>query len=90
MTTLYKIIPVAPLIGNLSELGEQLLLSARYSNDQSKIIKCINHPQERITSMFKVGFNYQTLLSTCDTLTKEQSLTKMQLPEWSTEMTSDL
>ena len=90
MNNLYKIIQTSLLSGNLSPLGEQLLLSARYSNDKTKIIKCINHPQERITSMFKVGFDYQSLLASCETITKEQSLVEMQSPEWSTVMTGDL
>lgn len=90
MDTLYKIIPVSVLSGNLSALGEQLLLSARHSKDRKKIVKCINHPQERITAMFKVDFDYGVLLSSCETITKEQSLIKMKSPEWSTEMMSDL
>ena len=90
MSNQYKIIPVSYLIGNLSELGQQLLLSARHSNDRSKIIKCINHPQKRIAAMFKVGFDYQTLISNCETITKEQSLIEMRSTEWSTEITSDL
>ena len=90
MNTQYKIIPVADLIGNLSENGKQLLLSARYSNDRTKIIRCINHPQERILSTFIDGFDIFAFLNNYPTLTKKQSLIEMQSPEWSTELGDDL
>ena len=90
MNNQYKIIPVADLIGNLSENGKQLLLSARHSNNRTKIIRCINHPQQKITLTFISGFDIASFMSNYPTLTKEQSLIEMQSPEWSTELTSDL
>lgn len=90
MPTLYKIIPISDLENKLSTTGEKLLLSARHSNDRTKIIRCINHPEEIIALTFKDGFDYVSFLSNYETLTKEQSLAEMQTAEWSTEMTSDL
>ena len=90
MLTQYKIILVADLIGNLSELGEQLLLSARYSNDKTKIIRCINHPQERIVSTFIEGFDIQSFLSSTKTYSHQEALEEMKKPEWTAEMTDNL
>lgn len=88
--TQYKIMPVADLTGKLSEAGEQLLLSARHSNDRTKIIRCINHPQDKIISTFISGFDIVSFMSNYPTLTKEQSLIEMQSTKWSTELTGDL
>lgn len=82
MTLQYKIILVSDLTGNLSEVGESLLLVSRYNNYRTKTIHCINHSQERISTMFKVGFDVESFLSNTKTYSHEEALSEMQTEEW--------
>jgi len=85
MTLQYKIILVSELDGILSDLGKELLLVARYSNDRTKTIHCINHPSERISATFKTDFDVKSFLSNKKTYSHKEALAEMKKDEWQAE-----
>lgn len=90
MTKKYKIIPVDAIKQHLSEEGLALLKNARYSLDKTKVIRCINHSQERIKSIFKDSFDVQSFMLSTKTYTHEEALEEMKKPEWSLPLDEDL
>ena len=82
MALQYKIILISDLTGNLSEIGEQVLITSRKNNDKTKVIQCINHPENRISDMFKDGFDYLLFLGDRKTYTHEGALLEMKKEEW--------
>ena len=89
MVNKYKIILLEDIIGNLSVEGEFLLQNVRYSNDGKYIIRCVDHPVERIQSIFKPEFDYISLLNNNPTLTRDEVLLKMKDPNWALTESDD-
>lgn len=86
----YKIIPVNAIREYLSQDGLDLLKNARYSLDKTKVIRCLNHSQERIKSIFKPGFDIESFMLSTKTYTHEKALEEMKKPEWSLTLSEDL
>jgi hypothetical protein len=82
MALQYKIILISDLEGNLSKAGEQVLITSRKNNDKTKVIQCINHPENRICDMFEDGFDYLSLLGASETHTHKDALLEMKKEEW--------
>jgi hypothetical protein len=90
MANKYKIIPVDAIRQYLSQDGLDLLESARYSLDKTKVIRCLNHSQERIKSIFKTDFDIESFMLSTKTYTHEEALEEMKKPEWSLPLSGDL
>ena len=86
----YKIIPVSAIKDHLSQEGIELLVGARYSLDKTKVIRCINHSQERIKAIFKPDFDIESFMLSTNTYTHEEALEEMEKPEWSSPLSGDL
>ena len=56
-----------------------------YFNNKTKTIHCINHSQERISTMFIDDFDVELFLSNTKTYSHEEALSEMQKEEWRNE-----
>ena len=90
MNRQYKIINIAEIMPHLSEAGILLMGDARTSLDKTKVLRCINHPYERIKSIFKPEFDLDQFMSSTKTYSHEEALGIMNSSEWSAPLSEDL
>jgi hypothetical protein len=62
-----------------------LLLTSRYSKDKTKIIHCINHPDDTIAATFKSDFDFNAFLSSTRTYSHKEALEEMGTIDWRSE-----
>lgn len=80
---LYAIADVDYIYPLLSELGRQLFDDSRKNILGTQVIRCINHEQERIDSMFLPGVDANEVLGNCQIVSLPQAEQILALPTWS-------
>ena len=80
---MYAIADVDYIYPLLSELGRQLFDDSRKNLLGTQVIRCINHEQERIDSMFLPGVDANEVLGNCQIVSLPQAEQILALPTWS-------
>ena len=79
----YAVADVSYIYPLLSPLGVTIFDQSRKSLNGLKVIRCINHPPERIQAMFLEDVDPAVALAGCQILTITEAEELMTTPEWS-------